>query len=105
MPVPPQPLGKLGFLPIGSFDAADPRAGHETTLRVIELGERLAFHQNTMGAIPGPFDSWLTLRGVKTLGVRMDRHSANARRIAETLATDDRVAVLVDSLTVKLLRG
>ncbi len=50
-----------------------------------ELGERLAFHQNTMGAIPGPFDSWLTLRGVKTLGVRMDRHSANAERIVAEL--------------------
>ncbi|WP_017614854.1 cystathionine gamma-synthase [Nocardiopsis salina] len=49
------------------------------------LGERLAFHQNTMGAIPGPFDSWLTLRGAKTLGVRMDRHSANAERIVEAL--------------------
>ncbi|MFE3461934.1 cystathionine gamma-synthase [Nocardiopsis aegyptia] len=50
-----------------------------------ELGERLAFHQNTMGAIPGPFDSWLTLRGVKTLGVRMDRHSANAERVVAAL--------------------
>ncbi|WP_435111435.1 cystathionine gamma-synthase [Nocardiopsis synnemataformans] len=50
-----------------------------------ELGERLAFHQNTMGAIPGPFDSWLTLRGVKTLGVRMDRHSANAEKVVAAL--------------------
>ncbi|MEV2276440.1 cystathionine gamma-synthase [Nocardiopsis sp. NPDC049922] len=50
-----------------------------------ELGERLAFHQNTMGAVPGPFDSWLTLRGIKTLGVRMDRHSANAERVVADL--------------------
>ncbi|WP_285732509.1 cystathionine gamma-synthase [Nocardiopsis sp. ATB16-24] len=50
-----------------------------------ELGERLAFHQNTMGAVPGPFDAWLTLRGVKTLGVRMDRHSANAERVVAAL--------------------
>jgi cystathionine gamma-synthase len=50
-----------------------------------ELGERLAFHQNAMGAVAGPFDSWLVLRGVKTLGVRMDRHCANARRIVEFL--------------------
>ncbi|SIO84262.1 cystathionine gamma-synthase [Nocardiopsis sp. JB363] len=50
-----------------------------------ELGERLAFHQNTMGAIPGPFDSWLTLRGAKTLGVRMDRHSENAERVVAAL--------------------
>ena len=50
-----------------------------------ELGDRLAFHQNTMGAVPGPFDSWLTLRGVKTLGVRMDRHSENAERVVAAL--------------------
>ena len=50
-----------------------------------ELGERLAFHQNAMGAVAGPFDAWLTLRGIKTLGVRMDRHCANAERIAQML--------------------
>jgi cystathionine gamma-synthase len=52
----------------------------------------LAFLQNAVGAVPGPFDNFLTLRGIKTLGVRMDRHVANARRIAEALADDDRVA-------------
>ena len=50
-----------------------------------DLAELLAFHQNAMGAVPGPFDSWLVLRGVKTLGVRMDRHCANAERVAEML--------------------
>jgi cystathionine gamma-synthase len=50
-----------------------------------ELGERLAFHQNAMGAVAGPFDAWLTLRGIKTLGVRMDRHCANAEKIVEML--------------------
>jgi cystathionine gamma-synthase len=50
-----------------------------------ELGERLAFHQNSMGAVAGPFDAWLVLRGIKTLGVRMDRHCANAHRIVEFL--------------------
>ena len=50
-----------------------------------DLAERLAFHQNAMGAVPGPFDSWLVLRGVKTLGVRMDRHCENAERVAEML--------------------
>ncbi len=49
------------------------------------LGERLAFHQNAMGAVAGPFDAWLTLRGIKTLAVRMDRHCANAARMAEML--------------------
>ncbi len=43
------------------------------------LGERLAFHQNATGAVAGPFDAWLTLRGIRTLAVRMDRHSLNAR--------------------------
>lgn len=50
-----------------------------------ELGDRLAFHQNAMGAVAGPFDSWLTLRGIKTLGVRMDRHCDNAEKIVEML--------------------
>ncbi len=46
------------------------------------LGEQLRYHQNAMGAVNGPFDAWLTLRGIKTLGVRMDRHCDNAERIA-----------------------
>ncbi|MGD0375963.1 MAG: cystathionine gamma-synthase [Streptosporangiaceae bacterium] len=50
------------------------------------LGERLAFHQNATGAVAGPFDSWLTLRGIKTLAVRMDRHCENASRVADMLA-------------------
>ncbi|WP_242900932.1 cystathionine gamma-synthase [Actinomadura terrae] len=49
------------------------------------LGEQLAYHQNAMGAVAGPFDAWLTLRGIKTLGVRMDRHCANAERMVEML--------------------
>ncbi|MEU8822473.1 cystathionine gamma-synthase [Streptomyces sp. NPDC048636] len=56
-----------------------------------ELGEELTFHQNAMGAVAGPFDSWLVMRGIKTLAVRMDRHSANATRIAELLATHSKV--------------
>jgi cystathionine gamma-synthase len=49
------------------------------------LGEELAFHQNAMGAVPGPFDCWLVLRGIKTLAVRMARHCDNAERIAAYL--------------------
>ncbi|WP_328423633.1 cystathionine gamma-synthase [Micromonospora sp. NBC_00389] len=49
------------------------------------LGEELRYHQNAMGAINGPFDAWLTLRGIKTLGVRMDRHCDNAERLAAYL--------------------
>ena len=48
--------------------------------------QRLQFLQNAVGAVPGPFDCWLVLRGVKTLGVRMDRHESNARAIAAWLA-------------------
>ncbi|MEX1209791.1 MAG: cystathionine gamma-synthase [Candidatus Nanopelagicales bacterium] len=56
-----------------------------------ELGEQLAYHQNAMGSVPGPWDSWLVLRGIKTLGVRMDRHCANARDIVDVLARHSRV--------------
>ena len=58
----------------------------------VELGERLAYHQNAMGAVAGPFDAWLTLRGIRTLGVRMDRHQENAARIVDVLTADSRVA-------------
>jgi cystathionine gamma-synthase len=50
-----------------------------------ELGERLRFLQNSLGAVPGPFDAWLVLRGLKTLAVRMERHCENARTIASFL--------------------
>jgi cystathionine gamma-synthase len=56
------------------------------------IGERLAFHQNATGAVGGPFDAWLTLRGIKTLGVRMDRHCRNAERVADMLASHPAVA-------------
>jgi len=55
------------------------------------LADRLAFHQNAMGAVAGPFDAWLTLRGIRTLAVRMDRHCANAARIAAALASNPAV--------------
>jgi cystathionine gamma-synthase len=47
--------------------------------------EHIAFHQNSMGAIAGPFDAWLVLRGLKTLGVRMDRSCDNAEKVVEFL--------------------
>ena len=56
-----------------------------------EVLETLRFHQNAAGAVPGPFDCWLTLRGIKTLAVRMERHSANARTVAEFLREHDAV--------------
>ncbi|MFF7992873.1 cystathionine gamma-synthase [Kitasatospora xanthocidica] len=56
------------------------------------LGEEVAYHQNAMGAVSGPFDAWLVLRGIKTLGVRMDRHSSNAEKVAELLASHPKVS-------------
>jgi cystathionine gamma-synthase len=52
-----------------------------------ETADKIAFLQNSTGAVPGAFDAWLTLRGLKTLAVRMDRHCANAARIADMLTT------------------
>jgi len=51
------------------------------------LAERLYFLRNAVGSAPGPFDAWLTLRGAKTLAVRMDRHCQNAERIADMLVS------------------
>ncbi|MFP5336439.1 MAG: cystathionine gamma-synthase [Actinomycetes bacterium] len=65
--------------------------GGALVVRDAELGERIAFHQNAMGAVAGPFDAWLTLRGLKTLAVRMERHCDNAERIATWLQGDERV--------------
>ncbi len=56
-----------------------------------ELGEELAYHQNAMGGVAGAFESWLVLRGLKTLGVRMERHCDNAERIVEALVAHPRV--------------
>jgi cystathionine gamma-lyase len=50
-----------------------------------ELAERIAYLQNALGAVPGPFDSFLTLRGIKTLALRMERHCANALKVAQFL--------------------
>jgi cystathionine gamma-synthase len=58
----------------GAVIAADP-----------EIAEQIAFHQNAMGAVAGPFDAWLVLRGIKTLALRMERHCDNAERVVEML--------------------
>ena len=49
------------------------------------LGERIAFNQNSIGAVPGPWDAWLVLRGTKTLAVRMKAHNENGYAVAEYL--------------------
>ncbi|WP_343074830.1 cystathionine gamma-synthase [Phytoactinopolyspora alkaliphila] len=56
------------------------------------LGDELAYHQNALGGVAGPFDAWLVLRGLKTLAVRMDRHCDNAERVVEALAGHPNVA-------------
>jgi cystathionine gamma-synthase len=58
----------------------------------VDLGEQLAWHQNAIGAVAGPFDAWLVLRGLRTLAVRMDRHCANAAQIAAHLEDHPAVA-------------
>ncbi len=60
-----------------------------------ELFEQVKFYQNAAGAIPGPWDCWLTLRGLKTLAVRMKQHAQNAQVIAEYLENDPRVSNVI----------
>ncbi len=75
--------------------------GHNATVggalitRDAELQERLAFARNAIGAIQSPFPAWLTLQGVKTLPLRMARHSENALRIARFLVAHDGVAKII----------
>ncbi len=59
------------------------------------IAERLRFLQKSLGAVPGPFDCWLVLRGLKTLAVRMERHCANAREVAEFLEQHPRVTTVL----------
>jgi cystathionine beta-lyase/cystathionine gamma-synthase len=56
-----------------------------------DLAERLGFIQNASGAVPGPMDCWLALRGVKTLPLRMRQHDLNGRTVAEWLTRHPRV--------------
>jgi cystathionine beta-lyase/cystathionine gamma-synthase len=56
-----------------------------------ELLQPIAFYQNSAGGVPGPFDAWLTLRGIKTLAVRMQQHCANARQLAAWLVEQPQV--------------
>jgi len=73
-------------------------AGHSDTILGIAvtndeaLADRLRFLQNAMGGVPGPFDCFLVLRGLRTLHLRMERHSANARMVADALTTRADVA-------------
>jgi len=59
-----------------------------------DLGERIAYLQNAAGAVPGPFDCWLVLRGLKTLALRMEKHSDNAAAVAHLLAAAPAVSTV-----------
>jgi cystathionine beta-lyase/cystathionine gamma-synthase len=79
------------------YSATKYLAGHNDTVAGLvavkdpQLAERVYFHQNSVGAVLGPQDSWLTIRGMKTLSVRLDRQQENAGRIARWLADHPRV--------------
>ncbi|KGM08954.1 cystathionine gamma-synthase [Cellulomonas bogoriensis] len=73
-----------GALVVG--DGAQLPVGLEGPTGTTSLADAVAFHQNASGAVAGPFDAWLTLRGLKTLAVRMDRHCQNAAAVADYLA-------------------
>jgi cystathionine beta-lyase/cystathionine gamma-synthase len=79
------------------YSATKYLAGHNDTVAGLvavkdpQLAERVYFHQNSVGAVLGPQDSWLTIRGMKTLSVRLDRQQENAGRIARWLADHPQV--------------
>jgi len=74
--------------------------GGAVVLSDTSLYDKVRFAQNAAGAVPGPFDSWLVLRGIKTLAVRMDRHCSNAQKIANHLSIHPKVeSVLYPGLT------
>ena len=69
--------------------------GGAIVVRDLDLAERITFHQNALGAVPGPFDAFLTHRGLKTLAVRMDRHCDNAEAVVEFLTTHPAVSEVI----------
>jgi cystathionine gamma-synthase len=69
--------------------------GGALVVRDADLAERIAFHQNAIGAVAGPFDSWLVLRGLKTLALRMERHCDNAEAVVAHLEQHPAVSEVV----------
>ena len=97
-PMSQQPLA-LGA-DISFHSATKYLAGHSDSVSGVlatsrtDLHERLKFLQNAIGSVPGPMDCFLALRGMRTLGLRIERHTTNARAVAEALAGRDDVATL-----------
>ena len=88
---------------VGGAAIVSERASAPWMVGIAALGEsvseRVGFHQNSMGAVPGPFDSWLVQRGLKTLAVRMERHCDNAEKVVEMLRQHPKITrVLYPSL-------
>ena len=69
--------------------------GGALVVKDLDIAEKVAFHQNALGAVPGPFDAFLTHRGLKTLAVRMERHCDNAERVVEFLAEHPAVTEVI----------
>ncbi|MFT4009297.1 MAG: cystathionine gamma-synthase [Nocardioidaceae bacterium] len=69
--------------------------GGAVVVRDLDLAEAVGFHQNAIGAVAGPFDAFLTLRGIKTLGVRMDRHCDNAEAVVDFLCAHPAVGDVI----------
>ena len=69
--------------------------GGALVVRDLDVAEQVAFHQNSMGAVAGPFDSFLTLRGLRTLALRMERHCDNAERVVDFLTSHPKVGDVI----------
>ncbi|HSV41581.1 MAG TPA: cystathionine gamma-synthase [Nocardioidaceae bacterium] len=69
--------------------------GGALVVRDLELADQIGFHQNAIGAVSGPFDAFLTLRGIKTLAVRMERHCDNAEAVVDFLTKHPAVSHVV----------
>jgi cystathionine gamma-synthase len=69
--------------------------GGALIVRDLDVAEKIAFHQNSIGAVSGPFDAWLTLRGLRTLALRMEKHCDNAERVVEFLSSHPAVSQVI----------
>ncbi len=69
--------------------------GGALVVRDHDIADKIAFHQNSIGGVAGPFDAWLVLRGLKTLGVRMERHCDNAEAVVDFLSGHGAVSTVI----------
>jgi cystathionine gamma-synthase len=69
--------------------------GGALVVKDLDLADTITFHQNAIGAVAGPFDAWLTLRGLKTLALRMERHCDNAEKVVDFLTSHPAVGDVI----------